>query len=69
MIRLPALIVLILWLMFIIGGALYLAHRPDPETSEWIMDDHRLYQVCSAGRIERMDVLAGYAGNINDKGE
>ena len=65
-----ALIILILWLMALIIGAKCLQYRADHlETSEWIMDDHRLYQACDAGRIERMDVLAGYSKNINDKGE
>jgi hypothetical protein len=72
MIRLPVLIVLITWLLLLMAGAKYLQYRAenlDTETSSWIMDDHRLYEICDAGRIERMDVLAGYRGNINDKGE
>lgn len=67
-----SLLALILWLLALIAGAKLLQYRAetmDPETSEWIMDDHRLYQVCSTGRIERMDVLGTYQGNINDKGE
>lgn len=52
-----ALIIMALWLLALICGAKYLQCRAEHlETGEWIMDDHRLYQVVDGRKVDRLDV-------------
>lgn len=52
-----SLLVLLLWLALLICGAKYLQCRAEHlETGEWIMDDHRLYQVVDGRKVDRLDV-------------
>lgn len=54
-----ALIIMALWFLAIIVGAKYLQYRAehmDYQGAEWIMDDHRLYQVVDGQYKQRLDV-------------
>lgn len=50
------LLILILWALLLVCGAKYLQYRAEHLEAEWIMDDHRLYQVVDGVEVDRLDI-------------